>query len=41
MKAGSVTSASQAGGGDRVVWGETLFALGGSADWVRLTGALC
>ncbi|WP_419945089.1 hypothetical protein [Candidatus Poriferisodalis sp.] len=36
----SVANARLAGGGDRVVWGAGLFALGGFAGWVGLTGAL-
>ena len=40
MKPSSVTNACLAGGGDRVVWGAGLFALGRFADRVGLTGAL-
>ena len=40
MKLSSVTNARLAGGGDRVVWGAGLFALGGFADRVGLTEAL-
>ncbi|WP_420445292.1 IS1380 family transposase [Candidatus Poriferisodalis sp.] len=40
MKLSSVTNARLAGGGDRVVWGVGLFALGGFADRVGLTEAL-
>ena len=40
MKLGSVTNARLAGGGDRVVWGAGLFALGRFADRVGLTEAL-
>ncbi len=40
MKATSVTNACLAGGGDRVVWGAGLFALGRFADRVGLTEAL-
>ncbi len=40
VKPASVTSARLAGGGDRVVWGAGLFALGQFADRVGLTGAL-
>ncbi|WP_419943763.1 hypothetical protein [Candidatus Poriferisodalis sp.] len=40
MKSISVANARLAGGGDRVVWGAGLFALGGFADGVGLTGAL-
>ncbi len=40
MKPSSVTNARLAGGGDRVVWGVGLFALGRFADGVGLTGAL-
>ncbi len=40
MKLSSVSSARLAGGGDRVVWGAGLFALGGFADRAGLTGAL-
>ena len=40
MKATSVTNAQLTGGGDRVVWGAGLFALGRFADRVGLTEAL-
>ena len=40
MKPASVTNAQLTGGGDRVVWGAGLFALGRFADRVGLTGAL-
>ncbi len=40
MKVSSVENARLAGGGGRVVWGAGLFALGGFADGVGLTGAL-
>ena len=40
VKLSSVTNARLAGGGDRVVWGAGLFALGGFADRVGLTEAL-
>ena len=40
MKPGSVTNARLAGGGDRVVRGAGLFALGRFADRVGLTEAL-
>ena len=40
MKLSSVANARLAGGGDRVAWGAGLFALGGFADRVGLTGAL-
>ena len=40
MKLSSVSSARLAGGGDRVVWGAGLFALGGFADRAGLTVAL-
>ncbi len=40
MKATSVTNARLTGGGDRVVWGAGLFALGRFADRVGLTEAL-
>ncbi len=40
VKLSSVANARLAGGGDRVVWGAGLFALGGFADCVGLTGAL-
>ena len=40
MKPTSVTNARLAGGGDRVVWGAGLFALGRFADRVGLTEAL-
>ena len=40
MKVSSVSRARLAGGGDRVVWGAGLFALGGFADRAGLTAAL-
>ena len=40
MKVTSVANARLAGGGERVVWGAGLFALGGFADRVGLTAAL-
>ena len=40
VKTISVTNARLAGGGERVVWGAGLFALGGFADRVGLTAAL-
>ena len=40
VKATSVTNAQLTGGGDRVVWGAGLFALGRFADRVGLTEAL-
>jgi len=40
VKPSSVTNARLAGGGDRVVWGAGLFALGRFADRVGLTEAL-
>ena len=40
MKLSSVANARLAGGGDRVVWGAGLFALGGFADCVGLAEAL-
>ena len=40
MKPTSVTNAQLTGGGDRVVWGAGLFALGRFADGVGLTEAL-
>ena len=40
VKLSSVTNTRLAGGGDRVVWGVGLFALGGFADRVGLTEAL-
>ena len=40
VRLGSVTDARLAGGGERVVWGVGLFALGGFADRSGLTAAL-